>query len=152
MSEPIVEVKEARVGGECTCYYAEADATVPTSGTSQQLKHITDLSRSSTRESVDTSVRADYPDGSEKPGKRTNEVTFTLMNWKNSEGVYMPDVQFIRNAVDEGKLIKLAVLDGPGGNGYIFTGYCTDDEESQGLNDPHTWSITFKSAQARIKV
>jgi len=144
---------EAIVGGECTCYYSTGSATPNMTGTSNILEHITDLSVESTRESIDTSTRASYPQKTSKPGGKTTTVSFTLMNWQDPlTKVVAPDVQFIRDAYDGTTLISLAVLDGPGGNGYIVTGYILDDSESQGLNEPNTWAMKLESAAPNRKV
>ncbi|MCL2624707.1 MAG: hypothetical protein FWD31_13680 [Planctomycetaceae bacterium] len=144
---------EAKVGGECVCYYASGSTTPPLTGTSSVLEHITDLNVESSRESIDTSTRATYPDKTSKPAGKTNTVSFTLMNWQDpATKAVAPDVQFIRDAYENTSLISLAVLDGPGGNGSIITGYILDDQESQGLNDPNTWAMKLEGAAPRKRV
>ena len=144
---------EARLGGECVCYYALGNTVPPMTGASNRLDHITDLSREATVESVDTTTRATYPDKTSKPAGITNTVSFTLMNWQDPETKEVAeDIQFIRNAYDKRSLISLAVLDAPGGNGYIITGYLLDDQESQGLNEPNTWAMKLEGAARKRRV
>ncbi len=149
----MAKAPEARLGGECVCYYEAGGTTPPLTGTTKRLEHITDLSREATRESVDTSTRATYPDKTSKPAGTTNTVSFTLMNWQDPDTKEVAaDVKFMREAYEDTTLISLAVLDGPGGNGYVLTGYLLDDQESQGLNEPNTWAMKLETAMKKKKV
>ena len=145
--------KEARVGGECTCYYALGDTTPPFNGTSGLLEHITDLSVSNTREEIDTSTRSTYPTKTSKPAGTTIEVTFTLMNWQDSETQALAtDVAAILDAFHNTKLITFNIMDGPGGNGQKITGYIVEDSESQGLSEPNTHALKLTSAAKAVRI